>query len=336
MNSNCRQRWLPPRIGAVLILLVALSPLTRPAAGQSLAALRFQLDNDYFDFWLPGRERPDNDYTHGIVARAVFNAVPRWARGGHTECGEAPSTPRAQACVQSFISAGQHMFTPINDSPEPVPGERPYGGLLYADFGRLVRSPRQERSLATRVGTTGHASGADATQMWFHRLADQHMPLGWDYQVAGQPVIGLTYGQRDLLTHALLARTSSIALIASGGATATNLQAGVNAGAELRAGYRVPHPWMPATETARRGFRAYLILGSSEEWVARNLLLEGNSRWTTGLVTMRRFVFESVWGLAAGFGDYVLEYRAVSHSREYDTSPEWHRWGTISLIHGTP
>jgi hypothetical protein len=48
------------------------------------------------------------------------------------------------------------------------------------------------------------------------------------------------------------------------------------------------------------------------------------------------FVFESVWGLAVGVGGYFAEYRAVSMTRDYDTAPSWHRWGTIAAIIGTP
>jgi hypothetical protein len=53
-------------------------------------------------------------------------------------------------------------------------------------------------------------------------------------------------------------------------------------------------------------------------------------------VAKKPFVFESVWGLAAGAAGYFVEYRAVSMSRDYETAPSWHRWGTISVIVGTP
>jgi hypothetical protein len=117
---------------------------------------------------------------------------------------------------------------------------------------------------------------------------------------------------------------------------ATNIQSGLDAGVEIHAGYNAPHPWMPPSSSERHRFRAYAIIGAKESWIARNLLLEGNSAATRGLVVKKPFVFESVWGLAVGMGGYFAEYRAVSMTRDYDTAPSWHRWGTIAAIIGTP
>jgi lipid A 3-O-deacylase len=300
-----------------------------------LSGVTFQVDNDYFDFWMPGRDRPDDNYTHGQLLRTVFNAAPSWARRGVPSCAESlNSSAPSKNCAQGFWTISQEIFTPTHDSPMPVSGERPYAGLLYADFGRSVIERRQLRSLAIRVGTTGRASGAEAAQTTFHRLTDQRRPEGWEYQVAAAPLIGVTYGRQYLLTPRLATRRSVLQVIGSGGATASYVQAKMNAGMEVRAGYAVPHPWMPSADTDRRGFRVFMLLGGSETWVARDLLIEGNTRWTTGLVTKRPFVFESMWGFAAGIGSYAVEYRGVSRSRDYATGPSWHRWGRISIVHG--
>ena len=328
----------PTRAGSHSIrMLVVLTLMATPASAQTLSGVAFQVDNDYFDFWMPSRDRPDDNYTHGQLLRTVFNTAPRWARGHIPSCSgllNASATPKI--CAQSFLTVSQEIFTPTNDAPMPISGERPYAGLLYADFGRSINDARQSRSLAIRVGTTGRASGAQAAQMGFHRMTDQRQPKGWDYQVGTAPVIGVTYGRQHLMTPGLVTRHSALQVIGSGGGTASYVQAKLNAGMEVRAGYGIPHPWIPAADSGRRGFRAFVLLGGSESWVARDLLIEGNTKWTTGLVTKRPLVFESVWGLGAGFGSYAIEYRAVSRSRDYATGPSWHRWGRISIVHGNP
>src|SRR5687767_12587526 len=155
-------------------LLAVVFALATPTSAQTLSGVTFQVDNDYFDFWLPGNERPDDNYTHGQILRAVFNMSPAWTRRGVPSCGEVLSSAVSPSrCAKSFLTISQKIFTPTHDAPSPVVGERPYAGLLYADFGRSIVDRRQSRSLAIRLGTTGHPSGAEAAQTLFHRLLDQ-------------------------------------------------------------------------------------------------------------------------------------------------------------------
>jgi len=318
------------------ILIVVALLLAPVARAQQMESLRMQVDNDWFDFWQRSVDRPDENYTAGQGFRIVFDATPRWARFGYADCSTARRTPPTNACVQTFVSVMQQIYTPTNDSPMPVRGERPYAGLLLAEFGPQLVRPKVLHALGVRLGTTGKISGAEGAQKAFHRLADLRNPQGWDYQVKTQPVLGLAYGTRYLLTPPRVGRRSAATVAVSGSAIATNLQSGANAGFEAHVGHNAPHPWMPTSPSDRRRIRAYAILGANESWVARNLLIEGNSSFTRGLVEKKPFVFESVWGVAIGAGGYFVEYRAVSMSRDYETGPSWHRWGTISVILGTP
>jgi lipid A 3-O-deacylase len=320
----------------VAALLVFATPATA-AHAQSLKSLRLQVDNDWFLFWRPSTNRPDDNYTHGNFARAVFNTAPRWARFGRSDCSAARHiSPAPTACVQSFFNLTQQIFTPTIDAPMPIPGQRPYAGLLTGEYGAQLVSPRHLLSLGIGLGTTGRNSGAEASQKAFHRWANIRRVVGWDYQIAAQPVVGITYGQQYLLTPPRVGQRSAVTAAAQGSAIATTIQSGADAGLEIHAGYNAPHPWMTPSSSERHRFRAYAILGAKESWVARNLLLEGNSAETRGLVAKKPFVFETVWGLAAGVGGYFVEYRAVSMTRDYETAPSWHRWGTIAAIIGIP
>ena len=218
----------------------------------------------------------------------------------------------------------------------PIPGQRPYAGLLTGEFGAQLVSPRHLQSLGIGLGTTGRISGAEASQKAFHRWANIRRLYGWDYQIAAEPVVGMSYGQQYLVTPPRVGQSSAITAVAQGSAVATTIQTGADAGLEIHAGYNAPHPWMNPSSSERHRFRAYAILGAKKSWVARNLLLEGNSDATRGLVVKKPFIFETVWGLAAGIGGYFVEYRAVSMTRDYETAPSWHRWGTIAAIIGTP
>ncbi len=319
------------------VFFVGGAAVEAPAQGHALAGVRLRMENDYFDFWLPSENRPDDNYTHGAASALLLNRVPHWARGGRPVCsGNHPEAWATASCVQSVVTISQQIFNPTIDSPTPVVGERPYAGVLYADFARRTVDTHHAHTLGLRLGTTGHASLADKVQNYFHQLVDLRHPEGWAYQVAEEPVVGLTYEQRYLVTPYQPTRRSPVTVFVTGGAIATNIQSGLNAAVEVRAGYNVPHPWLSSSDSNRRKLSAYLLIGGNDQWVARDLLIQGNSPATVGLVSKRAFVFRSAWGFAIGARDVFLEYRVVSQNRDYSTAPSWHRWGAITLVYGQP
>jgi hypothetical protein len=318
----------------ILAALLFIQPLGVRA--QSLASFRFQVDNDWFDFWQRSVDRPDELYTAGQGFRFVFDAAPKWARFRRDDCVTAMRAGTATTgCIQTFAGVMQQIFTPIVDSPTPIPGDRPYAGLLQGEFGSQLARPQRLDRLTLVVGITGKNSGGEAAQKAFHRWADLRRPMGWPYQIAAQPVLGLMYGTQYLLTPPRVERRSAATVAASASAIATTIQEGANVGLEIHAGLNAPHPWMPTSGHERRRIRAYGILGANESWVLRNALIEGNSDATRGLVEKMPFVFQYVWGFALGGAGVFVEYRATSMTRDYETG-RWHRWGTISLIVGNP
>ncbi|HUQ20167.1 MAG TPA: lipid A deacylase LpxR family protein [Gemmatimonadaceae bacterium] len=319
-----------------LRLLIIAAIATQSVQAQMLQSFRFQVDNDWFDFSMPSVERPDDNYTHGQTARAVLNIAPRWMRFGRPECLETLKvTGKTPACVQSSAAIVNQMYTPTNDSFNPVRGERPYAGILLFEYGRQSVTPHMSNLISGTIGTTGPLSGAEWEQNLFHRLADLRKPLGWNHQIATEPIVGLNYGLQYLLTPPAM-KTSFGSIIAQTSAVANNIQMNATAGMEIHAGLNVPHPWMPLSSDVKRPFSAYLILGGNETWVVRNVLLQGNSDETRGLVEATHFVPGSVLGAALGAGGVFLEYRFVGQGRDYKTGPLWHRWGAISIIVGSP
>jgi hypothetical protein len=309
-----------------------------PLGAQNLESFRFQVDNDWFDFSIRSVDRPDDNYTHGQLIRAVLNTAPKWVRFGRPSCATAlrAANGHLPTCVQTYINLTQQMFTPTDDAPGPVVGERPYAGVLFAEYGRQSISPRALKSLEAILGVTGEPSGAEWAQNLFHRLADLRRPQGWAHQVAAEPVVGMMFGHQYILGRPPNGKRSYGNIVAKGSALATTIQAGATIGAEIHAGFNVPHPWMPTDIIQRRRLSGYFILGGNESWVARNLLLTGNSDETRGLVMKKELIPETIVGFALGSGGIFLEYRAVGQGREYETGPAWHRWGAISIVVGTP
>src|SRR5690349_8815106 len=106
-------------VSARLLLLPLLLLLCRPAEGQ----VRLVLENDLFSPHPLGREAPDYDYTAGTRLSWASPRTEWWAK----HLGAAGDSAR----VRTVWEVGQEIYTPRNDAPAPLPGERPYAGWLY-------------------------------------------------------------------------------------------------------------------------------------------------------------------------------------------------------------
>jgi hypothetical protein len=75
----------------------------------------------------------------------------------------------------------------------------------------------------------------------------------------------------------------------------------------------------------------YARLGGRQEWVVRDIFLDGNT--FRGRSTARKLPFVGEGEAAAGFRArrWSAEYRFVVRSREYRAQPEAHAYGSLVL-----
>jgi hypothetical protein len=302
------------------------------ATGQGIGAISADVENDYFVFAQRPDRRSDDNYTQGIHVGMWFASSPSWLRRSAPSCAQSvrPETQEG-TCVSSRISLGQELYTPTDDSPIPLRGERPYAALLYLDLSDARMNRNTLRVFSLRLGTTGHAALGDEAQTWFHHLVPQfRTPLGWKHQITSKPVIDASYEYHHLAVNTGPTPRTRVMLVPGGSLTAGNLLVAAKGGVDARAGYRAPHPWEGSRE-AISGLRAYLLAGVQEEWIGHSLLLAGNSAETRGLVTKRADVAQWYAGLCVGLLRSTLEFRIVTRTREYTTGPARHTWGTIEM-----
>lgn len=320
---------------ALLASVVVLAALAAPAPARAGTVFRAQGDNDYFDFWLPQDQRPDYEYTQGLTFLLESDSQPRWfpafARRG-TPCADGGGS---SACTFARYELGQELYTPFIDSPDPVPGERPYAAWLYvgAASGRVDRSVR--RLLRLRVGATGAPALGEAAQISLHEIRGFRKPLGWDHQVPFEPVVWAAYEEQRF---ALSERTSGglgADAVPSWSASVGNFLTGARLGLTLRAGYGAPRPWERGAAAARRPVSVYAVGALREDWVLHDLTLDGSTFGTSPRVAKRPLVLQAELGGGLRIRGVALEYRAVSRGREYDTGPSVHRYGSLRLALGT-
>lgn len=303
------------------------------ANAQGIAAVSVDVENDYFNVWRPANLRSDDNYTQGIHIGVWFASAPRWLRRSVPACAQlGRAKTHQETCASSGILVGQELYTPTNDAPMPLPGERPYAAVLYTDLSFAPMSQNTLRVYSLRFGTTGPLALGEKTQVWFHQVGQFRTPLGWKHQIKAQSVIGAKYEYHRLALNLKRTPSTRMTLVPSGSLTIGNLLVVAKGAVEARVGYRAPHPWLGSDE-AISGARAYLVAGAQEEWIAHSLLLEGNTSETQDLVKKRATVTQWHVGFCMGISRASIEFRTVTRTKEYATGPPRHVWGTIALTY---
>lgn len=320
-----------PRWRFCLIGVLALAGESQPVlALQTTATLR--LNNDFFNFWQAPSRRPDKEYTQGAELTLRWPSSTRllhWMRAPAPRCE--PRTPAEVLCSHVMVSLGQDMYTPSVDSPQLLPGQRPYAGWLYLALTEQAENARRMDALRFTVGVTGPPSLAEAFQRAWHDTFGYRKPLGWSGQLPFEPAVALSYSGGRLLS-APGSTHPGLAIAPTWSVTAGTLLTGMEVGVRATFGSHSPPPWTP---TARRnvgsGTGVYLLAAAQGELVAHNLFLDGTLFRSSPSVDRRWLVGQVEGGIGLTLGRVRLEWAVVHRAREYRTQPAPHTYARIQL-----
>lgn len=306
------------------VLGLALLAAFVPAAAQSPRTFSLRADNDAFDFWMLPWNRPDDEYTSGVHIDVDGGEAPWWAR--HALAGLQACTTKSTACRSSRSEIGQDIYTPL----VPVggtasTGDRPNAGWLYVSQSAMSLTTDRSDALTFSLGVTGPPSLARFTQHLAHDAGPAfNRPTDWSRQIAFEPGVIARF-EHD----ARFATPSDVPLgfevVPDVGASLGNVLTAADAGARVRFGWRMSHPWLPPTRET--GFD--LLAGISGRAVARDLFLDGNTFQNGPRVGHEPFVASGQLGVEVHARGVALGYRAVSDSRAFRGGPKWHPWGSL-------
>jgi lipid A 3-O-deacylase len=310
----------PSNVVTILALMLAVA--ARARAQDLTRAVTVTAENDYFDFWLPPDQRPDNNYTQGARISAEFTAVPTLLR--RLTCQH-----RIQLQCGTALEIGQDIYTPTHDAVNLLPRERPYAGWLYLRASTEAATEGRRLMVDGILGVTGPASLAGQTQIAFHKLIpDFRRPLGWALQIPTEPDFALR-AEDAWYVAAPGAAHNWADVVPETHATIGTLRTALGAGGRARVGFGLTHPWL--VDASARPWEAYLFLGGNAEGVARDLFLDGGTFTHSAHVTRERLIGDWERGIGIRLWRLGLEYRAVTQAREYRTGPATHPFGGITL-----
>jgi lipid A 3-O-deacylase len=295
--------------------ILALFLIWRPADGQ----VRLVLENDLFSPHPLGKKAPDFEYTAGTRLSWASAHTAWWAARLDRALG-ARDTAGGLPRLRTRWEVGQEIYTPRIDAVEPLPGERPYAGWLYGAVTASAARPGRTRSLTLQLGVTGPPSLAEPVQDEIHKIGGFRPPLGWGHQLAFEPGVVLRYGEAWTAARDLGGASAEIG--PEWEAALGNVLTAARAGLRARIG----------TAALRRGGDGVFVAGGvREEWVGRNLFLDGNTFRGGPRVEKLAFVPQAEVGVGVRLGWLGLGYRAIYRGREYRTQATAHPWGSISL-----
>ena len=310
----------------------------------------------------------DQDYTNGVRFSAMSpdissfeddESLPQWTKSLYKLADRFnPEVSRREHLQRNLVATiGQKMYTPGDIYRTTVdPNDRPYAGWLYLGAAYQGRHENQLNALAINIGIVGPASLAHETQDFIHKLRGLYTFKGWDNQLnneLGIQVISETKNRRltgvsDLQLPVL--GNLEYDLITHKGFSLGNIETSLNAGAEARLGFQLPHDFGTSSlrtagdnsspgrfdnrsysSSQASNIGAHAFVATDARWVLHNIFLDGNTFSDSHSVDKEPLVADVAVGIAAVYKGFKLSVARVHRTREFKTQDGAHHFGSIAL-----
>lgn len=245
-----------------------------------------------------------------------------------------------------IFSIGQGIFTPTDFSRRDlIEDDRPYAGVLIANFGFNARSGDRLQTTQLTLGVVGPWAQGKQVQDAVHEVLGDEKFKGWDNQLHNEPLF--------MLTHERMRRWPGDASVnADGwgwdaishyGGSIGNLETKANFGGEVRFGWKLPDdfgstPLRPAGENtapSRRGrpsgWSWHLFATSDAAWVIRDITLDGNTFRNSHSVDKRHVVAYGGYGVAVMYGRWKFAAARYHSTREFNGQREAPVFGSFTI-----
>lgn len=306
------------------------------------------VENDYFG-------GTDRHYTNGFKFAWLTGDLTKWGKQGWRQSflEALPFVNRPESQKNLGIAFGQQIFTPQDISTtNPDPTDRPYAGWSYLEFSFLAQTDHVADTIAVQLGIVGPHSYAEDIQKWTHRLIEDDLPQGWDYQLEDEIGITLAWERKwrgyartlgrierspGAAAPTVLRRQSywGVDVMPHVGVVLGNVHTYANVGATLRAGYNLPSDFgvsmmRPAglasspiddadPRVNEQGWSIFAFTGVDARAIARNIFLDGNTFEDSRSVDKKPFVTDLTYGFGVVKNSFQLTFTRIVRSQEFDT-----------------
>jgi len=250
------------------------------------------------------------------------------------------------------FSLGQNIYTPVDTRTTAYqPDDRPYAAWLYGGVALHVFYPDSLGGRADRLdvfeinaGIVGPSALGDDVQNGFHDLIDVEHAEGWNNQIRDEPGVNLVYERKYRFSTAEARDGWGADFIPHAGVCLGNVFTYANAGAELRAGWRMPADFGsnlirpsgdPSSHTGARPdgrprFGVFLFGAFDGRAVARDITLDGNSFKDGPSIHKEPLVADLYAGVGLTTPYLQLRYAQAFRTKEFKGQRHSQVFGSIS------
>ncbi|MFC6669317.1 lipid A deacylase LpxR family protein [Marinobacterium aestuariivivens] len=334
-----------------ILLLATLLPLPTLAEEGAPWTYNFYLENDLF-------AETDRHYTNGARFSAVSPDIdnflydprlPAWVR----ELNDwfEPLYPVPESRIDEVrrnivLTLGQQIYTPEDiDRTDIDPTDRPYAAWLYGGVGYHAKTRNKLNSVELNLGMIGPAALGQEAQDFIHDLRGFDKFQGWDNQLENEPGLQLVYEHKRRQQSLKTPAGWGTDLIWHAGGSLGNVATYLNAGAELRLGWRLPDDFgtsalRPGGDNSAPGRRDPRLNGTlglhgfvslDGRWVLQDIFLDGNTWRDSHSVDRESLVGEAALGVSAVFEGWKLSFARVHRSREFEGQRKGNSYGSLSV-----
>ncbi|MDN6180064.1 MAG: lipid A deacylase LpxR family protein [Halomonas subglaciescola] len=322
-------RCLRVRRFFALAVTATLAPAAAHAADETFS---FDVANDGMI------SNDDGHYTSGV--KLGWNFTPE-----SSHWTQRLSRALPDALIERAGGAEYHLvhqiYTPDNiDASKLIEDDRPYAGLVYGGVSLYGDTPTAAGHTVTDLhldaGMVGPSSLAESIQQEVHRFSGNDRPQGWSHQLHDEAIINLAVRRQWWRETPLAGKQLAFGPGAS--AALGNLYTYAGAGYSVRFGDAArsvpsltPSPASSAGFTAGGGFRWYLFAGIDGRYMARNLLLDGNTFSSSHSVDRREWVGDVSAGFALAWNAWRMNFAALQRSDEFRGQQSRDRFAALTL-----
>jgi len=239
------------------------------------------------------------------------------------------------------VDVTQQIYTPSNTQAKNPPlGDRPYAGVLLANFAAVQDGANTRSSLGLSVGVVGPDALGEEVQNGFHDLIGQGHNNGWGTQLHNEPVFAFTSARVWRFATGSVAGLETDVLPALA-ATLGTLKLGAETGVSVRLGSGLANDYgapriraLSGGDAFRRGDSIgwYVFAGLHGQAVARDVTLDGNTFQNSRSVKLTPFVGEASGGAALLAYGMRLSYTHVVQTADFKHEKGGpHQFGSLAL-----
>lgn len=319
--------------GVIALTVSALFPASVGAAEGDGGAWTLAVENDAFG------AKTDKNYTSGI--KLHYRADPGWTPAFAREIAVDFLGADPKDEVFTTWALGQNIYTPDDTKTAlPLPGQHPYAGWLYGEFGIHAEAENSLTSMALNLGVVGPSSRAEEAQRFWHDVFDFGDPKGWDNQLRDEFGVVLSLERRwQLQTDTMFGFETD--LIPMAGFSVGNVLTEAQAGIQWRIGESLERDWGAVRVrpgNAGPGARSIEGAPSWQVWVgaqarasAINMFVEGNTVKDSLGVDKYPIVYDVEAGAALRVWGVIASFTYVVRSEEFRGQDGSQNFGVISL-----